>query len=216
MRKLSYVVIVLGIIILLSPKIMEWRADMEEAELLKKAETQEVTREHQIPIEDSRRADGLQKVSSLLNEGEDGQSAKSSDDSAYKENELLVGTITIDSIDVKLPILEGATKTNMKHAAVHLPETAWFGESGNTAIAAHRAHTTGRLFNRLNEVAEGDEIIIRSGGKKFTYKIYKKWVVLPTDVSVLDPIGNEKLLTLITCDPLINPTHRLIVQAKEE
>ncbi|MDU7477902.1 MAG: sortase, partial [Paenibacillus macerans] len=31
---------------------------------------------------------------------------------------------------------------------------------------------------------------------------------------VLKPNGKDKILTLITCDPLKNPTHRLIVQAK--
>ncbi|GIP23742.1 class D sortase [Paenibacillus sp. J22TS3] len=220
MRKLSYVVILLGIVILLTPKIIEWRADMEQDELLKRAESQEYNKEHRPAVLKTSKASSLEKVSRLLNEGENGQgsdqSAGQSDDSSYSEDEHLIGTITIDSIDVKLPILEGATKENMSHAAVHLPETSWFGETGNAAIAAHRAHKAGRLFNRLNEVSKGDKIVIKSGGKVFTYTVYKKWIVLPTEVSVLDPVGQEKLLTLITCDPLINPTHRLIVQAKED
>lgn len=122
--------------------------------------------------------------------------------------------IGIDRIDVELPILEGATKQNMKHAAVHISETSLPGQPGNAAIAAHRAHTTGRLFNRLNEVVLGDEIKIRRHGQEYLYEVIRIKIVEPTDISVLNNEGDDRLLTLITCDPLINPTHRLIVQAR--
>lgn len=217
MRKMSYILILVGILIVLSPWLIEWKADQEQNELLQQAENN--IKNKQQPMNrtvNTQQPGEFDQVSQLLDQGEDVNAENTDSEASGEENKNLIGTITISSIDVKLPILEGATKDNMRHSAVHLSDTSWFGEVGNTAIAAHRAHTKGRLFNRLNEVAEGDSILIRADGKEYTYKVFKKWVVEPTEVSVLQPDGKHKILTLITCDPLINPTHRLIVQAREE
>ncbi|MNN67995.1 Sortase family protein [compost metagenome] len=102
----------------------------------------------------------------------------------------------------------------MKHAAAHMKETAPLGEVGNAAIAAHRSRTTGRLFNRLNEVKIGDTISIKTSTEEYQYEVYDISIVEPTDVSVLNGDNTSKILTLITCDPLVNPTHRLIIHAK--
>lgn len=66
----------------------------------------------------------------------------------------------------------------------------------------------------MNEVEIGDKIVITTESERYTYEVYKISIVEPTEVSVLKPNGKDKILTLITCDPLKNPTHRLIVQAK--
>ncbi|MNP46569.1 Sortase family protein [compost metagenome] len=95
-----------------------------------------------------------------------------------------------------------------------MKETTPIGEIGNAAIAAHRARTTGRLFNRLNEVVIGDTITVKTSDQTYNYEVYDISVVLPSDVSVLDGNNKDKILTLITCDPLVDPTHRLIVHAK--
>ncbi|MNC63655.1 Sortase family protein [compost metagenome] len=102
----------------------------------------------------------------------------------------------------------------MKHAAAHMKETAALGEVGNAAIAAHRSRTTGRLFNRLGEVEIGDIISIQTSTEKYQYVVYDISIVEPTDVSVLNGNKTDSILTLITCDPLVNPTHRLIIHAK--
>ncbi|MEK3883099.1 class D sortase [Paenibacillus sp. PL2-23] len=127
-----------------------------------------------------------------------------------------IATIQIPSIDLLLPVLEGATESNMKVAAVHLKETTKLGEVGNAAIAAHRMRIKGRLFNRLDEVEVGDSITIKTKTETFQYKVYKVSIVEPSDVSVLRYNNTDRRLTLITCDPLINPTHRLIVHAQME
>lgn len=125
-----------------------------------------------------------------------------------------LGIISIPVIDVRLPILEGATQENMKFAAAHLMETASIGQSGNAAIAAHRAHRKGRLFNRLGELQMGDSVeIILANQTTIHYKIDQISVVEPSDVSVLEDPGLGEVLTLITCDPLIDATHRLIIRA---
>ena len=83
-------------------------------------------------------------------------------------------------------------------------------------MAAHRSHTFGRFFNRLDEVGLGDEIIIISNGEEYKYKVFNKVVVEPTDLSVLQRNNKDRIVTLITCTPIKTATHRLIIQGKIE
>jgi sortase A len=125
-----------------------------------------------------------------------------------------IGVIEIPKIKVKLPILVGSDDKILDVGAGFLEGTALPGEEGNSAIAAHRSRTYGKMFNRLGELAEGDKIFITTDKGTFLYTVNKTFVVQPNDISVLNANGNRKILTLITCDPVINPTHRLIVQAE--
>lgn len=125
-----------------------------------------------------------------------------------------VGQILIPKINVKLPIMNGATFANMKVGAAWMKETTPIGQNGNTAIAAHRNLTYGRNFNRLAEMAIGDEIILIAEGKEYKYIVYNIVVVEPTDVSVLRGKKSESIVTLITCTPIKVATHRLIVQGR--
>lgn len=134
-------------------------------------------------------------------------------DKEDKKNDTALGVLKIPAISATLPIVEGTGETSLEFAAGHIPGTAMPGNIGNTAIAAHRSFKYGKLFNRLNEIDEGNEIIIETTNQLLTYKVNKKFLVLPEDVYVLAP-SDTSILTLITCHPMKNPTHRLIVQAE--
>ncbi|PPQ46822.1 class C sortase [Paenibacillus peoriae] len=215
LRKLSYVFIVLGLLFILFPKAMEWNEDREQSKLLKAAEPPSGKGD---ALSTPSLTDSYARLSTRLTEvpvSEARQNTSTSPASMASANEQTpIATISISRIALKLPVLEGATRINMRHAAVHMPETGTLGQAGNAAIAAHRARTSGRLFNRLNELKIGDKIVVNTRGSQYVYSVYSLKVVDPTDVSVLKSFKKQKLLTLITCDPLVNPTHRLIVQAK--
>ncbi|SFF28618.1 sortase A [Paenibacillus algorifonticola] len=210
MRKIAMILVAVGVLLLIYPQWNEWMADREQEKLLKEALLLMDTPE---PV-NTGAAQSYAQLNDMLNEGEESEDEAASLLNDF-QNGKPIATIKIERIDVLLPILDGATKANMKHAAVHMRETAIFGEEGNAAVAAHRAHTTGRLFNRLNEVEIGDEIVVQTSTAKYIYKVYETLIVEPTELSVLDSVPGDKLLTLITCDPLINPTHRLIVHARQ-
>jgi sortase A len=131
----------------------------------------------------------------------------------------VIGKLSIQKINLTIPIVEGASLKNMKTAAGHLTGTSPIGESGNAAIAAHRSYTYGKQFNRLMEVENGDLIQITTLQKKLTYVVTDERLIKPTDLSVLQSQENQSVITLITCHPMKNPTHRFIVKAvlkKEE
>lgn len=214
MRKFSYVLILAGILIILYPKANEWYNDWQQEKLLESAE---LSTSESTPPPDLKSS--YAEVTQLLAEESllDAQAQPQETEKPEPEIQVsgkVIALIEIDKINLQLPVLEGATKANMKHAAAHMKETTPIGEIGNAAIAAHRARTTGRLFNRLNEVVIGDTITVKTSDQIYNYEVYDISVVLPTDVSVLDGNNKDKILTLITCDPLVDPTHRLIVHAK--
>lgn len=126
----------------------------------------------------------------------------------------VMGIVSIPKIDVDLMFVEGVTKQALKFAVGHMPGTAMPGEVGNCALAGHRSYTFGEYFNRLDEVEVGDEIQITRGKETYTYKVYESFLVEPTEVWVTEPIENKKIVTLITCHPVVKATHRLIVRGR--
>lgn len=127
-----------------------------------------------------------------------------------------MGILEIEKIDLKLPILKGTSESILRIGAGFLEGTAGIGEPGNTVLTAHRSHTYGRFFNRLDELEVGDSITITTTDELFSYIVYNTELVDAEDTSILDAGGEERILTLYTCDPLysVNPKHRLIVHAK--
>ena len=56
-------------------------------------------------------------------------------------------------------------------------------------------------------------VVIIAGDQVYEYIVYEKLIVEPSEVSVLNRNSDFRVLTLVTCDPMINPTHRLIIHA---
>jgi len=217
-RLLSYGLIVIGLLIIVYPRASAWLDERQQAKLM--AQWEEAMDDEQARQEALDQYDRLSALFAEAESDEDDASPATPDPidtpSPSKEPPKLdaIATIRIPSIKVNLPVLEGATQKNMKYAAAHLTETAPIGEVGNAAIAAHRMRAKGKLFNRLNEVKEGDKIMVETKGETYTYVVTGTSIVEPTDVSVLNYNKTDRRLTLITCDPVVNPTHRLIVHAE--
>ncbi|WP_227871857.1 class D sortase [Paenibacillus bovis] len=208
MKKWAYMLIIAGILVMIYPQANEWYDDWQQERLLNQAE-QAAAISHQNTTKKLKNS--YSEVNALLNEGSSADNINSKTEALV--NGEILGVIRIPVINVELPIIEGATRENMRSAAVHISETDQLGQKGNFAVAAHRAHKTGRLFNRLGEVKVGDSIQIESSGQQYNYQVDRIRIVEPTEVSVLDSDHQSEELTLVTCDPLINPTHRLIVHA---
>ncbi|MFB6365383.1 class D sortase [Paenibacillus elgii] len=124
------------------------------------------------------------------------------------------GVLTIEKIKLKLPIITDATVNNLKFSVASIAGTGKAGAVGNYAIAGHRNFTYGKNFNRLDEVDKGDIVEVDTGKQQYRYEVQEKLYVLPEDVWVLKGNGKDKEITLITCHPMENPTHRIIVKGK--
>ena len=119
------------------------------------------------------------------------------------------GAIMIPKIGLDGIIVEGVGVEELKKGIGHYPDTKMPGETGNTALAGHRT-TYGHPFNRLDELASGDEISVTTRAGTFRYTVTEKKVVTPETVEVLDPTPDNRL-TLTTCHPKYSAEQRLIV-----
>jgi sortase A len=105
------------------------------------------------------------------------------------------------------------------HAAVHLAGTGFpWDEEANVYMAGHRLgypKTNSFLaFFDLNELEKGDEIYVTdANGTRYTYEVFKEFIVSPTDLSVTDLVPGKNILTLQTCT-LPDYSQRLIVLAE--
>lgn len=109
----------------------------------------------------------------------------------------ILGRVAVPRLGVRSVVREGADDDTLRRAVGHVPSTQLPGDIGNFAIAAHRD----TLFRALKDVRIGDRVTFESPRGTFDYSVISTRIVRPSDVSVLNPQGDQKLLTMITCYP---------------
>ena len=122
--------------------------------------------------------------------------------------------------DDTVPDTTGNDEKSLKaNAAIHLKGTGFpWQREANIYLAGHRLgypNTNSFLaFWDLNKLKKGDKAFVTdANGTKYTYEVFKEFIVAPTDLSVTKPIPGKNILTLQTCT-LPDYSKRLIVQAK--
>lgn len=126
-----------------------------------------------------------------------------------------IGILTIEKIDAKLPVTAGVSKAQLKIAEGWVTQTAPIGSEGNAVIAGHRSYTYGQHFNRLGEMEIGDEIHYTcADGEEMIFTVSEILTVDPGDPATFaEPAPDMAQITLYTCTPIREATHRLIVRA---
>lgn len=114
------------------------------------------------------------------------------------------------------PLVKGIYNRALASGIGYYPSTEMPGETGNFAIAGHRA-TNGEPFARFERLETGDAVFVRTEAGWFEYQLVKDRIVQPDEVWVLgdSPAGEgfdsgAKLITLTTCDPRFNSYQRWI------
>jgi sortase A len=122
--------------------------------------------------------------------------------------------------NAKIPYASGTDEDAFRtHAAVHLEGSGFpWHKTANVYIAGHRLGYVGTpsflAFWDLNEVDVGDKIFVSDAmDRRYTYKVFKDFIVDPTDVSVTRPLKGRNIVTLQTCT-LPDYSRRLIIQAE--
>jgi len=122
-----------------------------------------------------------------------------------------VAQIRIPKIGVDKIVVEGVDVADLKKGPGHYPGSPLPGQPGNAAIAGHRT-TYGAPFNRIDELAEGDEILITTVQGSFRYQVREQLIVAPDQVEVLNDFGDARL-TLTACHPKYSARQRIVVVA---
>ncbi|RPJ02639.1 MAG: sortase [Chloroflexi bacterium] len=125
-------------------------------------------------------------------------------------NRIVIAT---DKVSVDASIYGGDDWAQLQKGVGHLAGSANPGEDANMVLAAHN-DIFGEIFRDIQYLTPGDEIRVQArDGRWYTYVVYNKEIVDPTDVWVLER-GREPIVTLITCHPYRVDTQRMIVFAR--
>jgi sortase A len=129
--------------------------------------------------------------------------------------------IRIARLSIDSAVTNGDDWESLKLGVGHHIGSANPGQTGNMVLSAHN-DIYGELFKHLDQLQPGDQIIISTRSRDYTYVVQPQTereavkgyrVVLPTDIWVLAPTNNSQQLTLISCYPYRVNTKRIVVFA---
>lgn len=124
--------------------------------------------------------------------------------------------VEIPAIDVYLPIYHGTDEETLLNGVGHLENTSLpgGGKSTHAVLSAHRGLPSARLFTDLNLLKKDNIFRIYVLDEVLTYQVYDIETVNPDNTSTLHIKEGEDLVTLITCTPYGENTHRLLVHGR--
>jgi sortase A len=123
-----------------------------------------------------------------------------------------VAQIRFPTLNRKYYVIEGTGTSDLRKGPGHYPDTALPGQSKTVAIAGHRT-TYGAPFRTIDKLRPGNRIDLRMRYGTYVYKVQKTRIVSPTETSVTDNVGYDRLV-LTACHPLYSAAQRIVVFAK--
>ncbi|CAM4158667.1 class C sortase [Lederbergia lenta] len=137
-----------------------------------------------------------------------------------------IGSVMIPKIDVELPIYHGTDEKVLSRGVGHLENSSLPSAKlgTHTVLTAHRGLSSAKMFRNLDELTIGDQFYVQVLNETLLYEIHDINVVLPHETDWLQMDEDKNIVTLLTCDPYMFNTHRLLVtghliphdQAKEQ
>ena len=135
--------------------------------------------------------------------------------------------LTIPALDINVPVnfdigpSDKAILDALKTGVVQLKDTSKPGEAGNVFIVGHsssyawdRSQHYPTIFATLSRLQPDDLITITYGQKKYRYAVRSQKIVIPSNLSVLNPTTTPTL-SLMTCTPVGTSRYRLVITAEQ-
>lgn len=158
-------------------------------------ETEKLTREFEQNLEE------VQEDETEMEETgeEETEASISEEDAAIFAEGDVIAILEIEAIDIRYPVVEGCSSSNLNKAIGHMSETGRIGEKGNCVLCGHNGSRYGEFFTNLNKVSIGDIVILLdTDGVRHSYEVTETFVVGPFDNSIRTQ-GEREELTLFTC-----------------
>lgn len=126
----------------------------------------------------------------------------------------MMGNIEIPKIGVNIPIYHGTSERVLQKGVGHIEGSSLpiGGIGTHTALTAHRGIPSSRLFRNLDKLEKGDKFYIRNIDEILAYEVDDIDIVLPWETEKIKIDGDKDYATLITCDPYMINSHRLLVR----
>lgn len=114
---------------------------------------------------------------------------------------IAIPAIDLDTV-VKYVPFDGKTWLigGLKQEVAWMGDTSWPGLGGNTGLAGHVDLADGSEgpFWNLHQLKSGDQVMLYTGSKVYTYRVRQQVEVDESDLSVIAP-STRPQITLITC-----------------
>jgi sortase A len=119
--------------------------------------------------------------------------------------------IQIPAIGVDAPIVQGDGWEQLKKGVSQHIGSANPGEPSNIVLAAHN-DVFGEIFRDLDRLKPGDQVIIFTQKRSYTYIVSTTEIVEPTRVDLMSAT-TQPVVTLISCYPYLVDNKRIVVRA---
>jgi len=119
--------------------------------------------------------------------------------------------LTIDKLNLQVPIWNGTDDLVLNRGAGRIKGTAKMDEAGNLGLSGHRDG----FFRGFKDIQIGDEIEVQTTRGVQSYEVSSIDILPKSDISPLTPT-DEKIITVVTCYPFYFVGHapkRYIVKA---
>lgn len=132
----------------------------------------------------------------------------------FKDN--VIGTISIPRLEVEVPLYLGATDEHMAagFAVMGMTSVPLGLEDENVAIAGHRGWRGAAMLRDVQMIMMGDPIYITTPWNTLTYIVTGIEIVTPTSINWCRIQKGKTMISLMTCHPYGQHTHRYIVHAE--
>lgn len=120
--------------------------------------------------------------------------------------------IQIPAINVDAPVVQGDGWEQLKKGVGQHIGTADPGQDGNVVLSAHN-DIFGEIFRDLDQIEPGDEIIVFTNQRSYTYLVVDNKVVEPTNIEVMGQT-KQPTVTLISCYPYLVDDQRIVISAR--
>ena len=128
--------------------------------------------------------------------------------------------IIIPAVGISAPIQSGGSEALEKGAWHRYPERGNPVDGGNTIISAHSfifdlnplQTRKNSYFYNLHKLEVGNQVYMDWQGKRYEYKVSKKYDVKPNATEIEAP-SKEPKLTIYTCTPGGSADGRIVIEA---
>lgn len=120
--------------------------------------------------------------------------------------------LQIPSIHVDAPIVMGDSWEQLKKGIGQHINSTNPGKPGNLILSAHN-DIFGEIFRHLDQVKIGDEVIVFTNQRTYTYTVVDSKIVEPTYVEVMAPT-HQPTVTLVSCYPYLVDNKRIVIIAR--
>ena len=117
--------------------------------------------------------------------------------------------IQIPCLKVDPPVVQADGFEQLKKGVGQNVSSANPGQSGNVILSAHN-DVYGELFRYLDKLQPGDQVVIYTQQRQYTYVVDRTALVEPTAVEVMASTGSPTV-TLISCYPYLVNDQRIVV-----